>query len=57
MKELHPSYDTDDDRKFNVVSKFDKFTSWNLDSEPSTNDKIRLVMDWIDLSHNVNMSF
>ena len=54
LKESKCAYNDEEDRHFMVASTFNKFTSWNLNSKPNLNDKIRLALDWIDLADSVS---
>ncbi|KAK3803799.1 hypothetical protein RRG08_026034 [Elysia crispata] len=40
----------EEDRLLLVSHKFDHFTYWNLDKEPSSDDLTQRAMQWIDLS-------
>ena len=53
MVEPRKCFDEDEEREFQVKSTFTEFTHWNLDRQPSVNDKIRQAFDWIDVAETV----
>lgn len=44
-----------EDRKFYTMHKFDSFTYWNWDKEPSKNDVVLQALDWIDVAEVVSI--
>ena len=37
-------------KNLSITKKFDSFTYWNWDYNPSTNDPAQLALDWLDIS-------
>jgi len=46
-----------EDTQLNLTNKFNEITYWNLDCNPSSNDKIVQAMKWIDISQAVSLFF
>ena len=44
----------EEDRCFKASNKFSKFTYWNLENTPSTNDKIKKAMQWVNISSAIH---
>ncbi|RUS68498.1 hypothetical protein EGW08_023740 [Elysia chlorotica] len=50
LTEPHKRATEEEDRVLLASQKFDSFTYWNLDKEPSSDDQIQRALQWIDLS-------
>ncbi|KAJ8308404.1 hypothetical protein KUTeg_013278 [Tegillarca granosa] len=50
VKETNKVYTEEEDRDLNVTHRFKEFVHWNLDKEPSDDDKIKQALQWINLS-------
>ena len=42
------------DRTVRVSSAFDKFTYWNLETPPNSDDTVVMAMDWPELAEAVS---
>lgn len=50
LKEVDRPSSDEEDRTVRVSSVFDKFTYWNLETPPSSDDTIVMAMDWPELA-------
>lgn len=54
LKEERKPTTEDEDRIFKASKKFSNLTYWNLEDEPSVNDKIIKALQWIDISSAIH---
>ncbi|XP_013397498.1 ribonuclease H2 subunit C [Lingula anatina] len=54
LKELHRPYSEEEERHLKVSHKFEQFTYWNLDAEPSINDKIHKALEWTHIAKTLH---
>jgi len=54
LKEPHQTSTEEQERKLKVTNKFDKFTYWNWDNPPSSNDKLTQALTWISVSQAIH---
>ncbi|XP_059162022.1 ribonuclease H2 subunit C-like [Physella acuta] len=50
LKEHHKRTTEDEERKLIATHSFDKFTHWNLDKQPTSDDLIQRALQWVDIS-------
>ena len=55
MTEPRKCFSEDAEREFHVTSTFKEFTHWNLDRNPSVNDKIQQAFQYIDIANMVRV--
>ena len=50
LKELAKPFNEDDERCFRATHKVEEYTHWNLDLEPSSNDKAHQARQWLEIA-------
>ncbi|XP_001176091.1 ribonuclease H2 subunit C [Strongylocentrotus purpuratus] len=50
LKEPSKPFTEDEDRTLRATHSFEKFTYWNLETAPSTNDTIQRAMAWTSIA-------
>ncbi|GFS12559.1 ribonuclease H2 subunit C-like [Elysia marginata] len=50
VTEPHKRPTEEEDRLLVASHKYDKFTYWNLDKEPTSDDLVQKALQWVDLS-------
>ena len=53
LKEPHKKFNEEDERQVKAIHSFSEFTYWNLDAPPSGNDKVKKMLNWLDISKAV----
>nr|XP_054759443.1 ribonuclease H2 subunit C-like [Lytechinus pictus] len=54
LKEPSKPFTEDEDRTLKATHSFDKFTYWNLETAPSTNDMIQRALAWTNIASAVH---
>lgn len=55
VKELSRPFNEDDDRSFDITHTMNEYIHWNLDKDPSINDKYQQAMQWLDIANAVSI--
>ncbi|PIK61513.1 putative ribonuclease H2 subunit C-like isoform X2 [Apostichopus japonicus] len=50
LQELNRPFTEDQDRNVRISAKFNEFTYWNLQTPPSSQDKVTSALQWANLS-------
>ncbi|XP_063958100.1 ribonuclease H2 subunit C-like [Lytechinus pictus] len=54
LKEPSKPFTEDEDRTLKATHSFDKFTYWNLETAPSTNDTIQRALAWTNIASAIH---
>ncbi|XP_068182271.1 ribonuclease H2 subunit C [Antennarius striatus] len=54
VKEINKPSSDQEDRTVRLTSVFDKFTYWNLETPPNSDDTVVMAMDWPDLAEAIH---